>query len=413
MKLKVYSEIGKLEKVLVHRPGKELENLTPDILERLLFDDIPFLKEAQKEHDEFTGLMRSKGVKVYYLTNLMQETIEDNPEAYEEFIGTFINEAISANHYIIDNKNASIALEEYLRSITDVSELIALTIAGIRADDMPNGKDFVKDDYYLIADPMPNLYFQRDPFAVIGDSISLNHMHTSTRNRETLYADMIFKYHPEFKEEKVKRLYDRDYNVEIEGGDILVLNEETLLIGISQRTRFDAIEKISYNLLYEDDSKFKQIVALNIGQSRKFMHLDTVFTQVDYNKFSVHPEIIKATIEAYVITKGEEDLNIQQSESSLTELLAELTHEEEIILIPCGGNDRIAAAREQWNDGANTLAIAPGEVIVYSRNPYTNKQLEEHGVKINVISSAELSRGRGGPRCMSMPLQRKSIKERK
>ncbi len=413
MELKVYSEIGKLKKVLVHRPGSELENLVPDTLERLLFDDIPYLEVAQKEHDEFTGLMRSKGIKVYYLTELVKEALENNQYAYEEFINTFVEEAITKNDYIIDNKKARLLLGKYLREISDMRKLVTTTIAGIRAEEIEGAKALLKSNYYLIAEPMPNLYFQRDPFATIGNGVSINHMHTITRNRETLYIDMIFKYHPEFKDNKPTRYYDRDYDLEIEGGDILVLNQKTLLIGISQRTRFDSIEKLAYNLLYDEESTFKQIVALNIGKSRKFMHLDTVFTQVDYNKFSVHPEVIHDEIELFVLTKAEEELKIEKSKLSLEELLAKYTGKSDIKLIKCGGNDEIASAREQWNDGANTLTIAPGEVIVYSRNPVTNKLLEANGIKVNRISSAELSRGRGGPRCMTMPLEREIIEEDK
>ncbi len=411
MKLNVYSEIGKLKKVLVHRPGEELENLVPDTLERLLFDDIPYLEVAQKEHDEFTGLMRSKGIKVYYLTELVKESIENNKEAYEEFLTTYIDEAITKNDYIIDNKKARLLLEEYLRSFTDVRKFVAKTVAGVRVNEIEGSEELVKSNYMLIAEPMPNLYFQRDPFSTIGEGVSINHMHTVTRNRETLYADIIFKYHEEFKKDIPKRFYDRDYEVEIEGGDILVLNDETLLIGISQRTRFDAIEKLAYNLLYDENTTFKQIVALNIGVSRKFMHLDTVFTQVDYDKFSVHPEVIHDEIEIFVISKQENELNIEKSSQSLEVLLAKLTHNEHVTLIKCGGDDLIASAREQWNDGANTLTIAPGEVIVYSRNPVTNKLLEENGIAVNRISSAELSRGRGGPRCMTMPLEREALKK--
>ncbi len=411
MKLNVYSEIGKLKKVLVHRPGEELENLVPDTLERLLFDDIPYLEMAQKEHDEFTGLMRSKGIKVYYLTELVKESIEDNKEAYEEFLKTYIDEAISKNDYIIDNKKARVLLEEFFRSFDDVRKLVAKTVAGVRVNEIEGASELVKSNYMLIAEPMPNLYFQRDPFSTIGEGVSINHMHTVTRNRETIYADIIFKYHAEFKAEHPKRFYDRDYELEIEGGDILVLNDETLLVGISQRTRFDAIEKLAYNLLYDENTSFKQIVALNIGRSRKFMHLDTVFTQVDYDKFSVHPEVIHDEIEIFVLSKEEDELKIEKSTYSLEELLAKYTYQEEVKLIKCGGDDALASAREQWNDGANTLTIAPGEVIVYSRNPVTNKLLESNGIKVNRISSAELSRGRGGPRCMTMPLERKSIRE--
>lgn len=408
MELKVYSEIGKLKKVLLHRPGEELENLTPDMLERLLFDDIPWLELAQKEHDEFSGLLRSKGVKVYYIENLVAEAIE-NEKVKKEFITKFSKEAIGANDNILNPKIAKEELENYLYNIKDNLELVNISIAGIRKEVLSK-KIIIKNNYLFITDPIPNLYFQRDPFSTIGNGISLNTMYSVTRNRETLYAYIMFKYHPEFKGSKTPFFYERNQEFSIEGGDQLVLNEKTLLIGRSQRTRFEAIEKLAQNILFSENTKFEKIVAFEIGKSRKYMHLDTVFTQVDKNKFSVHPDVINENMNVWYITKENGKIKKEKkSGHTLREILQELTGIKDIKFIECGGTDPISSAREQWNDGANTLALSPGEVVVYSRNPVTNKLLEENGIKINVISSAELSRGRGGPRCMSMPLEREEI----
>lgn len=408
MELKVYSEIGKLKKVLLHRPGKELENLTPDMLERLLFDDIPWLELAQKEHDEFSGLLRSKGVKVYYIENLVAEAIE-NEEVKKEFITKFSKEAIGANNNILNPKIAKEELENYLYNIKDNLELVNISIAGIRKEVLSK-KIIIKNNYLFITDPIPNLYFQRDPFSTIGNGISLNTMYSVTRNRETLYAYIMFKYHPEFKDSKTPFFYERNQEFSIEGGDQLVLNEKTLLIGRSQRTRFEAIEKLAQNILFSPNTTFEKIVAFEIGKTRKYMHLDTVFTQVDKNKFSVHPDVINESMNVWYITKENGKIKKEKkSGHTLREILQELTGIKDIKFIECGGTDPIASAREQWNDGANTLALSPGEVVVYSRNPVTNKLLEKNGIKINVISSAELSRGRGGPRCMSMPLEREEI----
>lgn len=410
MKLHVYSEIEKLKAVLLHRPGKELENLTPELLEELLFDDIPFLKEAQKEHDEFAGLLRAKGVKVYYITELVKEVIESNEEARKEFLEKWVQEAVGTNTHVINKELAANKLMELLESYDDDREMVKKTVEGVRTSEIEGGEHLVKSNYLFVAMPMPNLYFQRDPFGTIAGGVSINKMYSVTRNRETLYSHIIFKYHELFKDEEVPRWYDRNLENHIEGGDILVLNEKTLAVGISQRTQFEAIEKLAYNIFYSQNTTFENILAFNIGESRAFMHLDTVFTQVDYDKFSVHPEIITSTMEVFEITKDSDEINIKRTEMKLEKLLEKYTGQEKVTLIPCGGDDPIASAREQWNDGANTLAIAPGEVIVYSRNPVTNKLLEENGIKVNVISSAELSRGRGGPRCMSMPLVRGKIK---
>lgn len=408
MNIKVNSEIGKLKKVLLHRPGRELLNLTPECLERLLFDDIPYLELAQKEHDEFSGILRANGVKVFYIENLVAEAIED-PVAKEEFLTTFVNEAIDTNESIVDKEDAKVKLRNFLDSIKDNKELVDLTIAGIRVVEMPE-KVEVLDDYYFVADPLPNLYFQRDPYASIANGASINHMSSVTRNRETLYAHIMFKYHPEFKDSDIKRWYDRDETTAIEGGDQLVINKNTLMIGISQRTKEESIEKLAKRLFADPENEINTIYGFDIGESRAFMHLDTVFTQVDHDKFSVHPLAINEEMRIKVFKKDGNDVIVEeQNNMKLEDLLAQATGNDKVTLIPCGAGDPIAAAREQWNDGANTLAIAPGEVVVYSRNPITNAELEKNGIKIHVMSSSELSRGRGGPRCMSMPLEREEI----
>lgn len=409
MDLNVYSEIGRLKAVLLHRPGKELENLTPDTLEELLFDDIPYLEVAQKEHDEFAGILRANDVKVFYLTKMVTEAIENNKEARTEFLNVFIDEAIDTNKYIVHRYDAKLAVRKFLENYDCVHSMVKKTIEGIRVSEIEGAQELVNSNYLFICNPLPNLYFQRDPFISIGNGACINKMSSITRNRETLYADIIFKYHEMFFENPVPKWYERDYESTIEGGDVLVLNKDTLTIGISQRTELEGIKKLAYNIFYNEENSFKNIIAINIGESRKYMHLDTVFTQVDYDKFSVHPDIIHDHVEIFEITKGEDDVNVVKAKYKIDELLAKYTNQKAVTLIKCGGDDPIASAREQWNDGANTLAIAPGEVIVYSRNPVTNKLLESQGIKTHVISSAELSRGRGGPRCMSMPLIREDI----
>lgn len=402
MGIKVTSEIKPLKKVLLHRPGLELENLTPEYLDRLLFDDIPYLEVAQQEHDAFAQVLRSNGVEVVYLHELAAEVME-NEEIKEKFIKQFIQEAE------IKNIEAQESVYNFLKSIKDNKELIRKTMSGINKNELPqiNKKslsDYVEEDYPFIADPMPNLYFTRDPFASIGNSISLNKMYSVTRNRETIYSDYIFRYHPDYKD--TQRVYDRSFDYHIEGGDILNLTEKVLAIGISQRTEAKAIEKIANRIFFEtEDNKIETILAFKIPKSRAYMHLDTVFTQVDYDKFTIHPQI-QGPLEIFEISKNENGtLNLIQEEMTLQEILSK--HLDcDVKLIQCGGGDYVISQREQWNDGSNTLCIKPGEVVVYSRNYVTNQILKEHGITIHVIPSSELSRGRGGPRCMSMPLER-------
>lgn len=407
MGIKVTSEIKPLKKVLLHRPGEEIENLTPEYLERLLFDDIPYLKVAQQEHDAFADILRQNGVEVVYLHELVAEVIA-NEEVKEEFINQFIIEAK------IKNKKMQDIVYNYLKEFKNNEELIRKTMSGINKKELPKSNqislsDLVEGDYPFITDPMPNLYFTRDPFASIGNGISLNKMYSETRNRETIYAHYIFKYHPDFKDQ-VEKFYDRDFEYHIEGGDILNLTEKTIAIGISQRTEANAIEKIAKKIFFHSENKdIETILAFNIPNTRAFMHLDTVFTQIDYDKFTIHPGI-QGPLQVFEITKGdkEDKLNIKEINSKLEDILAYHLGVEKVTLIQCGGGDKVIADREQWNDGSNTLCIKPGEVIVYSRNYVTNRILQEYGIITHIIPSSELSRGRGGPRCMSMPLERES-----
>ncbi|MGL5312619.1 MAG: arginine deiminase [Peptostreptococcaceae bacterium] len=401
MSIEVTSEIKTLKKVLLHRPGLEIENLTPEYLERLLFDDIPYLQVAREEHDAFADILRQNQVDVVYLHQLMADVIKNN-DIKEKFIKQYIKE--SGTMSAIKQQY----LYEYLQSIESQEELVLKTMAGINKSELPILEkksliDLIDSDYPFITDPMPNLYFTRDPFATIGNSISLNKMYSVTRNRETIYSDYIFKYHQEYK--NTNRVYDRYFDFSIEGGDILNLNESTIAVGISQRTTPQAIEKLAYNLLFKtEDSKVTTVLAFNIPKSRAYMHLDTVFTQVDYDKFTIHPQI-QGILQVFEIKKDDNRLKINEIDDTLEYILSKYL-DCRVQLIQCGGGDYVISQREQWNDGSNTLCIKPGEVIVYSRNYVTNRILEENGIKVNKMPSSELSRGRGGPRCMSMPLVR-------
>ena len=409
-KINVTSEIKPLKKVLLHRPGNELLNLTPDTLSELLFDDIPYLPIAQKEHDEFARVLKENGVEVVYLEDLMAEVIESDEEVRENFIKQFIYEAGIRTPKYRD------LVFQYLNSFKNSKELVLKTMEGIQIYEINRNQrkdekslvDLVTEETDFLAAPMPNLYFTRDNFASIGNGISLNRMYSVTRNRETIYAEYIFKYHPDFKDQ-VDKYFDRDLPYHIEGGDILNLNDHIVAIGISQRTQAEAIDQIAKNFFKDKHCKIDTVLAFNIPNSRAFMHLDTVFTQVDRNKFTYHPGIVE-TLQVFEITEGndedsDEDLNVVEINDSLENILSTYL-KMPVTLIPCAGGDKVAAEREQWNDGSNTLCIAPGTVIVYDRNVITNQVLRENGLKVLEIPGAEISRGRGGPRCMSMPLIR-------
>lgn len=403
--IRVTSEIGTLKKVLLHRPGRELLNLTPDTLERLLFDDIPYLKDAQDEHDKFAQALRDNDIEVVYLEDLMAEVIKDS-SLRKQFLNQFIEEGgikTQREHDMVYN---------FLDSIKDEKELVLKTMEGVRTHELDHsGKkslvEMAGEIQDLILDPLPNLYFTRDPFASIGDGVSLNRMYSVTRNRETIYADYIFKYHPEYKG-NVPYYYDRTADFHIEGGDILNINAKTLAIGISQRTQAQAIEDIAHNIFNVEGTEIETILAIDIPNSRAFMHLDTVFTQVDYDRFTIHPGIL-GPLQVFEITKGTNgDVNIVKIDTDLESILSKHVGRP-VTLIKCGGEDMMASEREQWNDGSNTLTIAPGVVVVYDRNEISNELLKSHGLKLIELRGAELVRGRGGPRCMSMPLIREDI----
>lgn len=415
--INVYSEIGKLKTVLLHRPGNELENLTPAMLERLLFDDIPYLKVAKEEHDAFAETLHNNGIKTLYLEDLAAESLI-NEEVRQSFISEFLKECE------VHSKHIRNTLLEYFNDLTN-RELVLKLMSGIRVRDLKKYRagglqELVYSHYPFVLDPLPNLYFTRDPFATIGNGVTINAMRTATRRKETLFAKYIFAYHPDFANENIPIWYNRTGIASIEGGDELILNDEILAVGISQRTDAYAVEILAQKLL--GNSSFKTVLAFEIPSSRAFMHLDTVFTMIDYDKFTIHPEI-EGPLKVYALTKQGADqensdqyfhdtdhgLDIRLEEMSLSDVLKKYLKLDDVTLIRCAGGDIIDAPREQWNDGSNTLAIAPGEVIVYDRNYVTNQLLVENGIKIHQIPSSELARGRGGPRCMSMPIYRENL----
>ncbi len=393
--INVRSEINPLKKVLLHRPGKELLNLTPDTLGELLFDDIPFLKVAQEEHDAFAQILRDNGTEVVYLEDLMTDVLSLNPKLVEPFLRQWLFEGN------IKTRRWQDKCLEYLTSHFQGKALVEKTMEGITLKEMGDAarayslQDLVAPPDDLVVHPMPNLYFTRDPFASVGTGVFLHKMYSITRCRETIYADYIFKYHPDF-EGMVTRYYDRDLHANIEGGDVLNLTEDTLAIGISQRTCPDAIEAAARNLFTDPEAKIRTVLAFDIPKSRAFMHLDTVFTQIDVDKYTVHPAIL-GPLTVYEITPGQDDpadLHIKRVDSDLKSILEKYTGVENVQLIYCGGDDLIAAAREQWNDGSNTLCIAPGKIVVYQRNDVSNAILRDAGLTVLEMPSAELSRDR-------------------
>ena len=401
--IQVRSEIGPLRRVLLHRPGQELENLMPDTIQRLLFDDIPYLKLAQEEHDRFCQVLRDCGAEVVYLEDLTAEALSD-PAVKRQFVLDYIRDA-----GIHGEKRTGMIADYFLAMST--RNMVLQMMAGVRKADIrgygrKNLTDYLGDYYPFVVDPMPNLYFTRDPFACVGDGVSIHRMYAHTRDRETLFARYIFRHHPEYS--RVSLLYEPGDEHTLEGGDILVLSHRVAAVGISQRTHPVAIELLAKRLLREENG-FEQVLAIDIPKARSFMHLDTVFTMVDRDKFTVHPNI-REELRLFVLERGEHGrLSITEEHGKLEDVLREHLDLDRVSLNPCGGGSPIDAAREQWNDGSNTFAVAPGKVVVYDRNHTTNRLLADHGIQVLPIPSSELSRGRGGPRCMTMPLRRDPV----
>lgn len=407
MAICVKSEIGKLRKVLIHRPGGELEHLTPEYLTTLLFDDIPYLKRAQVEHDSFADTLRGCGVEVVYLCDLVAQALDTDPYVRRQFITEFLS---NADTRIVGHEKE---LFKLLMDEPDTRTMVLRTMEGI----MDDGFDFRKTNPLLnltrtkagfILDPIPNLYFTRDPMASVGCGASLNHMFSVTRNRETIYMKYVFEHHPDFQN-KVKKYYDPSIPYSIEGGDIHNLSADTLAIGLSERTTAQAIEVLARNIFADEESSIRNILAIDIPNMRAFMHLDTVLTQADKDVFIVHPGILH-NIKVYRVFPGAKGtIKAESLKGTLESIFCRFLGLDEVRFIKCGGNNMIAAEREQWNDGSNALCVEPGTVIVYDRNTITNDILRDNGLKTLEIASSELSRGRGGPRCMSMPLVRDAL----
>lgn len=401
--LNVTSEIGKLKSVLLHRPGKELERLTPQYLGELLFDDIPWLKRMRYEHAAFAKTMEDRGCKVYYYDQLLEEVL-GNQEVKKHFI---IDMLQSCN---FDNPCLEKVLGEYLFTRAP-REIVEISIEGLHKEDLPELDwsfrlvDYVKSHYPFYINPLPNLYFTRDPGTTIGKGIVINKMKTPARDRETMILDYIYKSHPLWEAQDTPQYYNYKEKYSIEGGDILVLSEKALAIGCSERTSAKGIELLTQRIL--EQTPIEKVLVIQIPFTRAYMHLDTVFTMLNYDQFTIYPRVAEV-LKVYMLTKGEKTPKITPMES-LEKALKEVLKIPAVEIIGSGGGTEITAAREQWSDSTNTLAIAPGVVITYDRNELTNESLRKRGIEVIEIEGSELVRGRGGPRCMSMPLNREKI----
>ncbi|HBG14369.1 MAG TPA: arginine deiminase [Synergistaceae bacterium] len=389
---------------MLHRPGKELERLTIDNKDELLFDDIPWVEEAQKEHDAFAELLRDNGVEVVYFRNCLSHVLRE-----ESVRDPLLDEVLALE--AIDIPLVS-ALKAVMMEVSP-SDLAEMLIAGLTKMEameiLPPCSSLVlraMGDRDFLIRPLPNLYFQRDPFTFIKNGVILSVMTFEARRKEPLYARYIFKNHPYFKGiEFLFGDHPRDtYPYNIEGGDILILSDSVAAIGISQRTAAGTIQIVGKRIA--ERAGVKTVLAVDIPKTRAAMHLDTVFTMVDHDAFTIYPEVRDFIRIWQLEYSSEGEITSVIEHQNLGECLRKVLGLDTIRFIETGGGDPVAAARDQWNDGTNTLAIAPGVVVTYRRNVVSNRVLQENGIKVFEIKGAELGRGRGGPRCMSMPMMR-------
>ncbi len=399
----VTSEIGRLRTVMVHRPGLEIARITPENKEALLFDDLLWLERAQEEHDRFVAEMESRGTEVLYFEELLREVLESS-EVRRELIQEVFTPA-QCGPRVAERLSAAL-MEAPTPLLVDVllgglleRELEAWGVGHLFAD-------LVADRFHYVLRPLPNLLFMRDNAAWINDGLSLSVLATPARARESSYMRAIYRHHPRFAEVSFPGWFGKEpgdrYPASIEGGDILVLAEDTVMIGLGERTTPAAVELMARRLFAA--GTVRRVIVVHLRHDRSVMHLDTVFTMVDVNKFNVFPGLLES-VDVHVITPGNgHGLRVDHARDLAAALTAALDRGD-LEMIPTGG-DAIGRLREQWDDGNNTLALEPGVVVAYRRNQETNRRLVEAGVEVIELDASELCRGRGGSRCMTQPIVR-------
>ena len=405
-KFGVYSEVGKLRKVIVHRPGHEMRRLTPSNCKELLFDDVIWTHQAQQDHDLFVRLMRDDyGIQVMDVQTLLAEVLDD-PEG---------------RAYVLDRKltpfdvgvGSAVELRAWMDEM-ESAELASHLIGGLTMGELPadicpaSQKAYGANEFVL--PPLPNQLFTRDSSSWIYNGVTINPMFWTPRRKESLHLSAIYKYHPEFKDGNFYVWWgdpDMDYgNAMIEGGDVMPVGDGVVLIGMGERTTYQAVSMLAQTLFEHEAAT--HVLAARIPRDRASMHLDTVFTFCDRDLVTIYEQVVNR-IHPISYRPGKNGMpDIRVEEKGWIEAVRDAMGLKELRIIPTAGDD-FNQEREQWDDGNNVVALEPGVVVAYDRNEWTNHKLEEAGVKVLTIPGSELGRGRGGGHCMTCPVLRDPV----